>query len=108
MKTLFDRARLSEPAIILLDNIDALVDPPGKNESNWTKKTKTELLIQIDSMWGQELGVVVIGVTSVPWNLDTAIKKRYGFILSFEITWTDRVYVPFQIRGQNLYPSAVC
>lgn len=77
MKQLFNMARENKPAIIFIDEVDALCGPRGEGESEASRRIKTELLVQMDGVGKDSRGVLILGATNIPWQLDTAIRRRF-------------------------------
>lgn len=69
-------ARESKPAIIFIDEIDSLTGTRGEGESEASRRIKTEFLVQINGVGNDDTGVLVLGATNIPWQLDPAIKRR--------------------------------
>lgn len=71
-------ARESKPAIIFIDEVDSLAGARGDNESEASRRIKTEFLVQMQGVGNESNGVLVLGATNIPWQLDPAIKRRWG------------------------------
>ncbi|KAJ3552155.1 hypothetical protein NP233_g12948 [Leucocoprinus birnbaumii] len=84
VKNLFELARESKPAIIFIDEIDSLAGTRNESESEGSRRIKTEFLVQMNGVGHDDTGVLVLGATNIPWQLDNAIKRRFE----------KRIYIP--------------
>jgi katanin p60 ATPase-containing subunit A1 len=88
VRILFEMARYYAPAIIFMDEIDAIASARGAaNEHEASRRVKTELLVQINGVpSGEDEGahVMLLAATNLPWELDEAMRRRL----------TKRVYIP--------------
>ena len=69
-------ARESKPAIIFIDEVDSLAGTRNEGESEGSRRIKTEFLVQMNGVGHDDTGVLVLGATNIPWQLDPAIKRR--------------------------------
>jgi vacuolar protein-sorting-associated protein 4 len=76
VKQLFQMARESKPAIIFVDEVDSLTGTRNEGESEGSRRIKTEFLVQMNGVGHDDTGVLVLGATNIPWQLDPAIKRR--------------------------------
>ena len=84
IKNLFVLARKKKPSIIFIDEIDSLATKRGDNDQDSTRRVKTELLVQMQGVGKESKGVLVLGATNCPWDLDPAVRRRF----------VKRVYIP--------------
>ena len=76
VKQLFTMARENKPAIIFIDEVDALCGPRGEGESEALRRIKTELLVQMNGVGYDSRGGLVVGATYMPWQLEAAVRRR--------------------------------
>jgi len=84
VKNLFELARAEEHAIIFIDEIDSMCGSRSEGESESSRRVKTEFLVQMQGVSTQMDGLLVLGATNVPWELDPAIRRRFE----------KRIYIP--------------
>jgi len=86
VRTLFEMARESPGgrAIVFVDEVDSLCGSRSEGESDSGRRIKTEFLVQMDGVGNNSNGLLILGATNVPWELDAAIRRRFE----------KRVYIP--------------
>ena len=84
VKSLFEMARSEEHAIIFIDEIDSMCGSRSEGESESSRRVKTEFLVQMQGVSTKMDGLLVLGATNVPWELDPAIRRRFE----------KRIYIP--------------
>lgn len=80
VRNLFEMARESNEngrSIIFIDEVDSLCGSRSEGENDSSRRVKTEFLVQMDGVGKVEGGVLVLGATNVPWDLDAAIRRRF-------------------------------
>jgi hypothetical protein len=97
-------ARESKPAIIFIDEVDSLAGTRNEGESEGSRRIKTEFLVQMNGVGHDDTGVLVLGATNIPWQLDPAIKRRWDFIFS-SLTLLKLTRLFPQIRKTNIHPA---
>lgn len=85
MKTLFTIARLKQPSVIFIDEIDSLLCSRKEGEQESTRRVKTEFLVELDgAKTNNDERVLIIGATNLPQELDDAVIRRF----------VKRLYIP--------------
>eukprot|EP00768_Dysnectes_brevis_P000740 gnl/Dysnectes_brevis/1166_a1300_4432.p1 GENE.gnl/Dysnectes_brevis/1166_a1300_4432~~gnl/Dysnectes_brevis/1166_a1300_4432.p1 ORF type:complete len:448 (-),score=157.13 gnl/Dysnectes_brevis/1166_a1300_4432:50-1336(-) len=77
VKQLFEMAREEAPSIVFIDEIDSLCGARSDNESESSRRIKTEFLVQMQGVGKDSTGVLVLGATNLPMNLDSAVRRRF-------------------------------
>jgi len=77
IKQLFKMARDKKPSIIFIDEVDSLCGSRSEGENDSSRRIKTEFLVQMQGVGNDMDGVLVLGATNVPWELDNAIRRRF-------------------------------
>eukprot|EP00397_Hematodinium_sp_SG-2012_P005305 GEMP01005323.1.p1 GENE.GEMP01005323.1~~GEMP01005323.1.p1 ORF type:complete len:450 (+),score=103.71 GEMP01005323.1:167-1516(+) len=78
VKTLFTLARQKAPTVVFVDEIDALTGKRGEgNKSESSSQLLTEFLTQMDGCGPSTEGILILGATNTPWDLDRAILSRF-------------------------------
>jgi transitional endoplasmic reticulum ATPase len=76
---LFEKARQDKPSVLFFDEIDALAYSRSKANSDHTRTTVNEFLSQLDATSGKNEGLLVLGATNMPWDVDEAMKRPGRF-----------------------------
>jgi transitional endoplasmic reticulum ATPase len=79
LAAVFEKARDEKPAVLFFDEIDALAYSRSKANSDHTRSTVNEFLNQLDGLSGNNEGILVLGATNMPWDVDEAMKRPGRF-----------------------------
>lgn len=77
VRQLFELARENKPSIVFVDEIDSLCGARNEQESESARRVKTEFLVQMNGVGKDVDGVLVLAATNIPWQLDSAIRRRF-------------------------------
>jgi len=72
-----------KPAIVFVDEIDAVLTKRGEQEHDSLRRVKTEFFIWMSKI-ADEDGVLILAATNRPWDLDPAALRRFE----------KRIYIP--------------
>lgn len=80
---LFKTAREKAPAILFFDEVDSLGGRRSGLRHESYRTLVTQFLSELDGANGQSEGVLVIGATNAPWDVDPAFRRpgRFGEVL---------------------------
>jgi ATP-dependent metalloprotease len=78
VRDLFAAARKKQPAIIFIDELDAVGGKRSNRDQHYMKQTLNQLLVEMDGFLQSE-GVIVIAATNFPESLDPALTRPGRF-----------------------------
>lgn len=78
VRDLFTQARAKSPAIIFIDELDAIGAKRNERDAAYVKQTLNQLLTELDG-FSQTSGVIIIGATNYPQLLDKALTRPGRF-----------------------------
>ncbi|KAJ3158009.1 hypothetical protein HDU89_000391 [Geranomyces variabilis] len=76
VKAVFTLARKCRPCVVFLDEVDALFGRRGGMDQGNRREVVNEFMSEWDGLSGDNRGVVVLGATNRPFDLDDAILRR--------------------------------
>lgn len=92
VRSLFEMGRENRPAIIFIDEIDSLCSNRAEGENDTTRRIKTEFLVQMQGVGKESSGLLILGATNVPWELDPAVRRRFE----------KRIYIPLPEKSARI------
>lgn len=109
MSATFSRARQQKPSIIFIDEIDSIGNREkftGQNAS-WNTAFLDALLTEMDGFDGNE-GLIVIGATNYPENVDSALRRAGRLDRIIYLTLPDTAALAAMYHGMlSQYPHAL-
>lgn len=79
LREIFDIARRNAPAVLFLDEIDALGHKRSQMRNSAARGTVNQLLTEMDGIASANEGVFVLGATNHPWDVDVALRRPGRF-----------------------------
>lgn len=105
VRSLFQSARKQSPAVIFIDEVDALAAKRKAQGSEEAEKTLTELLVQLDGGHSND-GILFIAATNRKDLLDDAFLRPGRIDFSFHVPLPDtkgrREIIDIHTKGKNL------
>ncbi|MFD1707751.1 AAA family ATPase [Siminovitchia sediminis] len=105
VRSLFENARKQKPAVIFIDEVDALAGKRKTHGGEETEKTLTELLVQLDGGHDNE-GILFIAATNRKDMLDDAFLRPGRIDFTFHVPLPDtkgrKEIIDIHTRGRNL------
>ncbi|OAH53590.1 MULTISPECIES: AAA family ATPase [Bacillaceae] len=109
VRNLFKEARKQKPAVIFIDEVDALAGRRKTNGGEEGEKTLTELLVQLDGGHDND-GLLFIAATNRKDMLDEAFLRPGRIDFSFHVTLPDargrKEIIDIHARGKNMADNA--
>ncbi|KAG0669130.1 i-AAA protease yme1 [Maudiozyma exigua] len=86
IRDLFSQARSRAPAIVFIDELDAIGGKRNPKDQAYAKQTLNQLLVELDG-FSQTSGIIIIGATNFPESLDKALTRpgRFDKIVNVDL-----------------------
>ncbi|KAK5682658.1 i-AAA protease yme1 [Elasticomyces elasticus] len=88
VRDLFTAAKAKAPAIIFIDELDAIGGKRQERDAAYAKQTLNQLLTELDG-FDQNSGVIIIGATNFPESLDKALVRPGRFDRNVDVPLPD-------------------
>jgi ATP-dependent 26S proteasome regulatory subunit len=79
LSEIFDTARSNVPAVIFIDEIDALGAKRSQLHSASTRTVVSHFLSEMDGIGDRNEQILVLGATNTPWNVEPALRRPGRF-----------------------------
>ena len=77
VEVLFELAKEYQPAVIMMEECDAVGRKRTLEENEIERRIKIEFLKQLDSVLECQEDITFVATTNVPWELDAAFLRRF-------------------------------
>lgn len=88
IRDLFQNARSKSPAIVFIDELDAIGGQRKERDQAYAKQTLNQLLTELDG-FDQNTRVIIIGATNFPQSLDKALTRPGRFDRNISVPLPD-------------------
>ncbi|MCM3568696.1 ATP-dependent metallopeptidase FtsH/Yme1/Tma family protein [Neobacillus mesonae] len=110
VRSLFQAARKQKPAVIFIDEVDALAGKRKAHGGEESEKTLTELLVQLDGGHSND-GILFIAATNRKDMLDDAFLRPGRIDFSFQVPLPDtkgrKEIIDIHTKGKALAPEVI-
>lgn len=79
LHAVFEQARANAPCVLFFDEIDALGASRNDMKQSAGRQLINQFLLELDGIDGNNDGVLILGATNTPWNLDPAFRRPGRF-----------------------------
>lgn len=76
---IFEIARQNKPCVLFFDEIDALGASRTDMKQSSSRHLINQFLLELDGINSNNEGILIIGATNTPWNLDSAFRRPGRF-----------------------------
>jgi transitional endoplasmic reticulum ATPase len=76
---IFELARQNTPAILFFDEVDALASDRATMKHGAGRNVINQFLAEMDGAIGNNEGILVLGATNAPWQVDSAFRRPGRF-----------------------------
>jgi AAA+ superfamily predicted ATPase len=79
MHKIFELARQNTPTILFFDEVDALASDRSNMKHHAGRNVINQFLAEMDGAIGSNEGILVLGATNAPWQIDPAFRRPGRF-----------------------------
>jgi SpoVK/Ycf46/Vps4 family AAA+-type ATPase len=76
---LFEVARRNAPCVVFLDEVDAIGQKRSQLRNTPMRSAVNQLLLELDSVTGDNMDVFLLAATNHPWDVDSALRRPGRF-----------------------------
>jgi AAA+ superfamily predicted ATPase len=76
---IFELARQNTPSILFFDEVDALASDRASMKQSAGRNVINQFLAEMDGAIGNNEGILVLGATNAPWQVDSAFRRPGRF-----------------------------
>lgn len=112
IKALFAVARRRRPSVVFIDEVDSLCGHRTDDDTDANRRIKAQLLAEMDGVGSDDLGLVLIGATNLPWAIDDAFRRRLPTVVHVGLPCLEARRRIIDLRlgasGHTLDAAAIC
>jgi transitional endoplasmic reticulum ATPase len=76
---IFEKARAEAPAIVFFDEVEAIGGTRQQAKAGPARRLVNQLLAELDGVGANNEGLLVLGATNAPWDVDPALRRPGRF-----------------------------
>ncbi len=79
LSQIFQVARAAAPAVLFIDEVDAIGGKRGRFDNSGHRQMVTQFLTEMDGIGASNDKLLILGATNQPWEVDTALRRPGRF-----------------------------
>ncbi|KAI9225799.1 MAG: P-loop containing nucleoside triphosphate hydrolase protein [Piptocephalis tieghemiana] len=104
VRAIFSLARKVSPCVIFLDEVDAIFAARSGEKAQWSRTIINQFMLEWDGLASTNKGVVVMGATNRPFDLDDAVLRRMPRRILVDLPGLEerKRILDLHLKGENL------
>ncbi|MBM3309819.1 MAG: AAA family ATPase, partial [Candidatus Altiarchaeales archaeon] len=105
----FETARQNKPCILFFDELDGIAGKREGMDQSFEKRSINQFLTELDGVDYSNEGVLIVGATNAPWDVDAALRRAGRFSRTVYFSEPDRktrkTVIELNLRNRPVVPG---